>query len=234
MMLLLWNTAPLSRWISAAIVLHLLALLPVFMTERYRLPVVPGLLVLAAFGVVMFWYNIATGHFASVIAYAALLVGSAVLVSWPERDPSLWALDTYNSGLQALDSGDLTKGGRKLDLAYAYSPLNAEINFAEGNLQLARSRPNAAKSYYFAALRLNPNHEGAYNNLGILALQEKRWDLAAKFFGKALEQDSRNAKTYYLLAEAHFNSGEFPNARNEGSQALRLNPDQSDFRNLSE
>src|SRR5437879_11869258 len=41
MMLLLWNTAPLSRWITVAIVLHLLALLPVFTTEPYRLPIAP-------------------------------------------------------------------------------------------------------------------------------------------------------------------------------------------------
>jgi len=229
-----WRIASLSRWITAAIFLHLLALLPVFTTERYRLPIVPGLLIFSAFGLVMFWKNFANRHFAPAIAYAALLVGSIVFVSWPQRDPSLWALDAYNSGLQALDSGDITQARRKLDLAYAYSPSNAEINFAEGNLQLAQSKTNAAKSYYFAALRLNPNHEGAYNNLGVLALQEKRWELAAKFFGKALEQDTRNAKTYYLLAQAHLNGGDIANATNEVAQALRLNPDQSDFRNLSE
>jgi Tfp pilus assembly protein PilF len=229
-----WRIAPCSRWITAAIILHLLALLPVFTTERYRLPIVPGLLVFAAFGVVMLWHSFAARHFAPVIAYAALLVGSTFLVSWPQHDPSLWALDTYNSGLQALDSGDLTAAGQKLDLAYAYSPLNAEINFAEGNLHLAQSKRNAAKSYYFATLRLNPQHEGAYNNLGILALQEKRWDLAAKFFSKALEQDRRNAKTYYLLAEAHFNSGDLPNATAEIAQAMNLNPVQADFRDLFE
>jgi len=231
---MVWKIAPLSRWISAAIILHLLALLPVFMTERYRLPIVPGLLVFAAFGVVMFWHNIATRRFASMIAYAALLLCSTVLISLPQRDPSLWALDTYNSGLQALESGDLTAAGRKLDLAYAYSPLNSEINFAEGNLQVAQSKANAAKSYYFAALRLNPNHEGAYNNLGILALQEKRWDLAAKFFDKALEQDARNAKTYFLLAEAHFNGGDLSKAAAEIARAMDLNPAQADFRDLFE
>src|SRR5207244_10724756 len=54
-----WKAAPLSRWITAAIILHLLALLPVFMTERYRLPIVPGLLIFAAFGVVMLSHNLA-------------------------------------------------------------------------------------------------------------------------------------------------------------------------------
>jgi hypothetical protein len=45
-----WRAFPASRWIAAAIALQLLAILPVFVTERYRLGVVPGLLVLAALG----------------------------------------------------------------------------------------------------------------------------------------------------------------------------------------
>ena len=41
-MFLVWKAAPLARWIAVAIALHMLALLPVFTTERYRLPIVPG------------------------------------------------------------------------------------------------------------------------------------------------------------------------------------------------
>src|SRR5438045_8476668 len=108
MMLLLWNTAPLSRWITAAIVLHLLALLPVFTTERYRLPVIPGLLVFAAFGLVTFFTNVAAGKFRQALSYIVLLAISTLFISWPQRDPSLWALDAYNSGWQALESHNLT------------------------------------------------------------------------------------------------------------------------------
>src|SRR5437868_3062781 len=128
MMLLLWNTAPLSRWITAAIVLHLLALLPVFTTERYRLPIVPGLLVFAAFGLITFFNNVVAGKFNSVISYGALLAVSTLFVSWPQSDPSLWALDAYNSGWQALESGDLTLAEKKLQLARAYVPTNPETD----------------------------------------------------------------------------------------------------------
>ena len=119
MMLLLWNTAPVSRWITAAIVLHLLALLPVFTTERYRLPIVPGLLVFAAFGLITCYSNLVAGKFNSVISYGALLAVSTLFVSWPQSDPSLWALDAYNSGWQALESGDHALAERKLQLAHA-------------------------------------------------------------------------------------------------------------------
>jgi len=223
---------PLSRWISAAVLLQMLALLPVFVTERYRLAAVPGLLLFAAFGLSIFWQACATNEFRRVGVYLALLVGSTVFVAWPVRDRSLWALDTYNSGWQAFESNDLALAEQKLTLAYAYVPENAETNFALGNLRLAQGNKSEAKSYYFATLRLDPTHEGSYNNLGILALQEQRWSLAAQFFAKALRQDPRNAKTYYLIAQAHFRAGDIRDAEAEITQALRLNPTQPDFLDL--
>jgi len=207
-------------------------LLPVFVTERYRLAAVPGLLLFAAFGLSIFWQACATNEFRRVGVYLALLVGSTVFVAWPVRDRSLWALDTYNSGWQAFESNDLALAEQKLTLAYAYVPENAETNFALGNLRLAQGNKSEAKSYYFATLRLDPTHEGSYNNLGILALQEQRWSLAAQFFAKALRQDPRNAKTYYLIAQAHFRAGDIRDAEAEITQALRLNPTQPDFLDL--
>src|SRR5437868_2389300 len=123
-----WKNAPAGRWITVAIVLHLLALLPVFTTERYRLPIVPGLLVFAAFGLITFFNNVVAGKFNSVISYGALLAVSTLFVSWPQSDPSLWALDAYNSGWQALESGDLTLAEKKLQLARAYVPTNPETD----------------------------------------------------------------------------------------------------------
>jgi tetratricopeptide (TPR) repeat protein len=161
-----------------------------------------------------------------------LLVGSTILVAWPVRDPSLWALDTYNSGWQAFESGDLPMAERKLQLAYAYVPENAETNFALGNLRLAQDKPSEAKSYYLATLRLDPTHEGGYNNLGILALQQNQWRLAANLFSKALEQDPNEAKTYYLLAQADFNAGDIRAACAAITSALRLDPSRPDFCDL--
>ena len=232
-LLLAWRQFPLSRWSTAAIALHMLALLPVFITERYRLPAVPGLLLFAACGLSTFWQACATHQFRTAAVYLALLIGSTIFVAWPQREPSLWALDGYNSGWQALESNDLATAERKLNIAYAYVPENAETNFALGNLRLARNERTAAKSYYLATLRLDPSHEGAYNNLGVLALQEERWSVAAKFFQRALLQDPRNAKTYYLLAEAHFKAGDIESASTEIAQALRLNPTQPDLCQLN-
>jgi Flp pilus assembly protein TadD len=212
----------------------MISLLSVFVTERYRLAVVPGLLLSAAAGGVYFWEMCAGSEYRRASIYLVLVAVATWLISIPKHDASLWALDSYNAGWQALESNDLATAERKLNLAYAYVPENAETNFALGNLNLLRNEHSAAKAYYLATLHLDPNHEGAYNNLGILALQEKRWELAARFFTKAVEQDSREAKTYYLLAEAYFNANNFHSAREALSEAIKLKPHQPEFIALRE
>jgi Tfp pilus assembly protein PilF len=225
---------PSSRWIAAAVLLHMASLLTVFVTERYRLAAVPGLLLFAAFGLSELWRNIATERYRLAGFFLLLLFCSTAFVSMPQKDPTLWALDTYNSGLQALDAQQVELARQKLDLAYAYSPDNAEINFAEGNLHLALGEADTAKSYYFSALRLDPEHVGAYNNLGVLALQESRWELASRFFRHALKHAPNNAKIYFLLAQAELKSGERAAARRSIERAVELDPGRSEFRALQQ
>ena len=231
---LVWRRFPLSRWVAAAIVLHLFSLLSVFVTERYRMAAVPGLLLLGAAGGWELWAAGAAANYRRVGLYLGILALSTCYVSKPQREPSLWALDSYNSGLRALQSNNLGVAEERLDLAYAYVPENAELNFALGNLRLAQGRKQLAKGFYFATLQLDPRHEGSFNNLGILALEEKRWHLAANFFSKALEANPRDAKTLYLLAQAHFQAGELELARAQIDQAIRLNPKQPEFLALQE
>ena len=234
MMLLLWNTAPLSRWITAAIVLHLLALLPVLTTERYRLPIVPGLLVFAAFGLITLFNNLVAGKFNSVISYGALLTVSTLFVSWPQSDPSLWALDAYNSGWQALESGDLALAEKKLQLARAYVPTNPETNFALGNLRLAEGNSAAASAFYLATLRLDNRHRGALNNLAVMALDGGKFDAAENWLRHAEDVDPGNAKIHFLLAKTLLAKDEHELAREEIEIALRLLPNQIEFQELKQ
>jgi tetratricopeptide (TPR) repeat protein len=225
---------PLSRWVAAAVLLHMASLLTVFVTERYRVAAVPGLLLGASFGVSELWQSYASGKYSRAALYLILLLSATLFVSIPQKDPSLWALDAYNSGWQALQSNNLPLAERKLNVAYAYAPENAEVNFAVGNLRLAQRNNPAAESYYFATLRLDSNHEGAYNNLGILALEEKHWSRAAKFFAKAVQQDPGDAKTYYLIAQAQFHAHDLQNASLAIAHAINLNPAEPQFHALSE
>ena len=233
-MLLAWWLAPPSRWIAAATLLSMFALLGVFVTERYRLVAVPGLLIFAAFGLLIFWQALCANRWGIGSTYLALLVGWAIFVAWPQCNPSLWALDAYNSGWQALESNDLPLAEKKLGLAYAYVPGNSETNFALGNLRMAQKNADSAKSFYRAVLAIDPRHKGALNNLGVMMLQVGRFSDAQQFFTSALTQAPRDAKTHYLLAETLLAEGDRDNARLEIEEALKLSPKQHEFRELKD
>jgi hypothetical protein len=228
-MFLGWRWAPRSRWILAAILLSMLALLGVFITERYRLVAVPGLLIFAAFGLSIFWRSLSTRELKTAVIYFALLVPATIFVAWPQRDPSLWALDAYNSGWQGLESNNLPLAEKKLAVAYAYVPDNSETLFALGNLRFARNDSTAARSFYRAVLNLDPQHKGAFNNLGVIALDASQFDDAEKWFRRAEDVDPRNAKTHFLLAKTLFAKNDRAAAEVEINVAVQLKPDQVEF-----
>ncbi|MBV9009908.1 MAG: tetratricopeptide repeat protein [Verrucomicrobia bacterium] len=232
-LLLAWRSARQSRWIMVAVALYGAALLPVFITERYRLPIVPGLLIFAALGLVSLWQNIRSAKYKPCLAYAAATMCAAVIVSWPQRDRALWALDPYNSGRLALEANQLDVAQKDLELAHAYVPNNAETIFALGNLELARGDANLAASLYEETLALEADHRGALNNLAVLKLNLGHGDEARALLSRSEAAEPGNAKTHYLLAQAMLEQGEREDARREIARALELAPGQAEFATLN-
>jgi tetratricopeptide (TPR) repeat protein len=225
---------PAARWIAAAILLHLAAVLPVFVTERYRLAAAPGLLLFAAAGIWMFWESCALARVKIVAVYIAVLAAAAVLVTWPQRDPALWALKFYNSGSQALDLQQWARAQKQLEIAHAYAPDSTEINLALGNLCLQQQNLPRAEAYYLAVLQMDPRHKAALSNMGVVALSEKRWDSATNYLRAALDVDPNDAKSHYLYSRAQFEAGHADEALSEIQIALQLRPGQREFEDLYE
>jgi Flp pilus assembly protein TadD len=141
-------------------------------------------------------------------------------------------MEAYNSGRLALDSNNLPLAELHLQRAYAYVPDNPETNFALGNLRLAQGNAEGAKSFYRATLQTDGKHKGALNNLGVLALEERQWQKAIDLFRASIQLDPGDAKTHYLLARAELESGDAAAALSEIQIALRLKPEQPEFRAL--
>jgi tetratricopeptide (TPR) repeat protein len=231
MLLAVWRV-PRARWIAAAVLLHMAALMPVFVTERYRLCAVPGLLLFASYGLWSLWEWLCRQRWLEPLAYAGATACAAVFVSWPRGDIGLWSLDHFNTGLRAQKTGNLATAQRELELAFAYVQDNAEINFALGNLWLERGDHAKAKTYYRRTLELDPHHANAWNNLGVIAMQEKFWPTALRCFELSVKYEPEDAKTHYLLAQARQEHGDLPGARAAVAEALRLRPGQPQFEKL--
>jgi tetratricopeptide (TPR) repeat protein len=228
-LLFAWRPFPNSRWIAAAVLLQMLAILPIFVTERYRLVVVPGLLILSVLSLAHLWKNVALGAYGSATVQVATLVASAFFVTMPRNDPSLWALNAYNAGRLALELNDLPRADRELQRARSLVPENNEISFALGNLRLAQGDRDAAKTLYEAALKADPKHKGALNNLGVVALDQNAPKIAAEYFGRLVALQPHNPKTHYLLAKALLGMGDRAGAEAALGRALELAPNQPEL-----
>jgi len=245
-----------SRWVIAAILLHMAALLPVFITERYRLAAAPGLLLMMSGGLWEAWTFLIAGKWMKISAWMLIACAAAVLVSWPNSDRTLYALDYYNTGIKWLscvndrETGLLTnpdqpapplnpeekvnleRAEKNLDIAYRYVPENPEFNFAMGNLLLTKGEKKLAERYFLLTIRLDPRHSSAFNNLGVLAMQDKNWGSAEKYLVRSLTIEPEDGKTWYLLAMVEMELGNTGHAKSAISRAMKINPGQHEFKEL--
>jgi hypothetical protein len=231
LLLAVWRR-PASRWIAFAVGLHLASLMTVFVTERYRMAAVPGLLLFSAFGVIEIGREMAAARWRAPAVYAAAMAAALVLVCWPV-DPAISSVDDFNSSLADLEQNRLGRAQEKLERVYAEHPDNAETAFALGNLWLAKGDQDRAKYFYRRTLQLDPKHDRALSNLGALAVEEKRWHLAEVFLDSALAIEPNDAKTNYLLAEVRCERHDLPGARLAIANAERLQPDTPQYQKLS-
>ena len=223
---------PASRWIVAAIGLHVASLMTVFVTERYRMAVVPGLLLLASFGLAEVWRDLSTRRWTGAGVYGVALVAAWLVVERPVA-ADLQYLDEYNSSLTDMEQGRYGRAQQKLEHSLVNNPDSAETNFAMGNVYLAEGQRDLAKKFYRRTLQLDPAHDRVLNNLGVLASEESRWPLAEKFLQASLEIDASDAKTHYLLARARREQGNLPGATTAIDEAIRLQPGQPEFQRLA-
>src|SRR5205814_9962294 len=91
-----------------------------------------------------------------------------------------------------------------------------------------------ALACYWAVLSIDAEHTGALNNLGVIALDARDYANAERWFRRAAQIEPANAKTHFLLAKTFLGKGNREAAQTEIDAAVRLKPDQPEFRTLSE
>lgn len=238
-----WLRWPASRWIIGAVALHVFSLMPVFITERYRLAAAPGLILLAVGGLAILHESLQSGAWRRVALCVVSFVVAAIFCTLSRADAG-WALDYYKAGIRATQAAILAKARgdtaaaqtaldratRNLETAYAYVDKNADLVFAIGNLWMQKGDSSRAEACYLRAVAIsisvNPArvHDGALTNLGMIAATRGQWPEAERYFTESLRFDAADAKTWFSLANACEKNGRTDAARQAALQAQRLRP----------
>ena len=157
---------PKARWLIAAILLQMGALLPFFINERYRLPAVPGLLLFSAFFISEVRQRLAAAHWRPLALTMVAVVASSLFVFLAPNDPALQSLDNYKAGHRELIANDFPHAEKRLRLAFArnlpaneVTPAVAQTFGDSAREKWRAGQQEPARATIAAALRINPADE---------------------------------------------------------------------------
>lgn len=221
------------RRIPAPILLFILfypiSVILVFVTARYRTPIIPVTCILAAAGVQGFLRTFLMRRWSGVLVFAGCATGLVLLSVLPgffcEEKPD------YEVELYA-NAGATLAGRGKIDEAMACyaDALRLDPNFplAHANMGVAlagQGKIEQAIIHYEKALQANPNCPEVNNNLAEALARQGKINLAVKHYEKAIQLNPSYAEAHYNLGNVMLEQGKINQAVNRYKEALRIRPD---------
>jgi len=215
------------------VALYPLALILVFVAGRYRVAVVPVLVIAAAGGCLGLGRMVQQRRWGR-LALAAVCMGG-VMAAGALPGPFCEELPNYQAELYA-NIGTIHRNHNRLDeaekvyeQALRLRPDYADVCMELGTIQLLRGRAAEAAAYYRRALEMRPDNAKAYHNLGVVAWNQGQTDRAIELFRQTLRIHPYNVKTRYFLALALLKNGRLQEARDALLKEAQLDSEPRDL-----
>lgn len=197
---------------------------------RYRFPLVPFLLILAAGGVAeisRFWRTAdrRPRRLRTMTAVGAMTL--AMIVSRLPLDNQLASRAVHYSGIATALRGDPARRDRALEFyrrALTEAPQYPPAHLGIGALLAELDRPAEAIPHYRAALESWPDYAEARYNLGHALVATGRPDEASQQYAHALRLQPEDVDTHVALAKALLAMQQPEPAAGHYAQALALQP----------
>ncbi len=188
-------------WLVVAV--YFASFLPFFAAARFRVPLIPLLIVFAGAGLGHLWQALAARRWRQLgLALAALLaLRAGTGIAWVphEDDPALWH---WRQGLLWEQRGDT---GRAVDAwrqALAADPAHTEARLALADALAGQNQLAEAVAEYRTTLELVPDSLPAHNNLATALARQGDAAGAVEHWAAALELDPERVSVLNNLAYA--------------------------------
>lgn len=193
---------------------------------RYRLPLVPFLMLFAATGVDRAWPLLRSQSVFTLRApaLAALAAAAVTLLPLASRQQQA-ALTPYTIALDLAGAkGDHAAAVPLFREAVRLQPDFALAHLGLGDALHAAGNSDAAMEAWSEAERLSPELEPAFFNHGLALLDAGRAAEAAPLLARAAAINPGRARTFTLLGNALFSTGRAEEAAQAYGEAARLDP----------
>ncbi|UCD48981.1 MAG: tetratricopeptide repeat protein [Phycisphaerales bacterium] len=200
--------------------------LPFFIAGRYRVPIIPALLLFGAYGLHRLWCLAIGRQYRAVVLHGALLVGLAVathvhLVPYRAQGPQRHLLRA--TCYRLADKIDLAI--EECRQAIKVAPEAEKGHRRLGDLLLLQGRYAEAIEHYERAAQLVPGRFDVQCNLALAYTAQGDLDRAIDHFRAGLRLRPEMAEIHYRLARLLQQKGQTDDAIDHLHQAVTLKPD---------
>jgi|GEM_PF-432446 len=222
-----WKKIP--RPLILFIVFYSLSVILVFVSSRYRLPLVPILSILASLGVFTFIRELSDRWWSHVVLIGFIVIATMLLCVIPgpfcEEEPNYEAEMYYALAHRQGEKGNLQEAIRFYNLALEKNPRlhDAHNNLGAALVNLGNTDKGIA--HFERVLSSLPEREDVHNNLGMALAQKKQFELAITHYKKAIRINPYFTEAYYNLANCLANTGEEEKAIENYKLATCSKPD---------
>ena len=143
----------------------ILSVSTLFITTRYRLPLVPILAAFGAAGLTTLAHDIRARI--RLRGHALALATALALAAWPGGVPDLRATDHHNASVHLLAAGQIEAALEQAQKGLALNPGSPELHHAQGSALFKLDRYADAAASFKRALDRNPAYGSARRNLAL-------------------------------------------------------------------
>jgi Flp pilus assembly protein TadD len=210
-----------------------------YVSDRYRLPLVPFLILFAAAGVVSLAPFVRTATRPTIAAAAVVTGAVAFATNRPLLSADLLRATTEtNLGVALQTDGRLEEAEahyrRSIAIDPDYGPAYVNLGIAlmaRGNESLQAGRPAEAIGHFSRAISAGQRSADLYNNLGIALVRMNREDEAIAAYKESLQLNPNNSVLRFTLGSMLVKAGKFEQAIGEFRAGLALAPDSAEAHN---
>jgi len=205
-----------------------------FVCARYRMPIVPFLLMFAGSAVVHFIHDMKQRKYPGLIIPLCIFVGSYVFCN-----ANIFSIKQINPGLNYCtlgvaykDQGNIEEAVKCYKKAIETDPQHAESYYNLGNIYAQDKQFAVARDLYVKAISIDPFAARAYNNLGNVYFETNKLDSALVFYAKAIELEPDYETPYCHAGLVYQSMGDFARAESIWLECLRVIPQSKRARDL--
>ena len=219
-----WKKMPFL--LKAFLIVYPLSVILVFVSARYRVPVIPILAVCAAAGIESFISALRKRKYSTMILMLALFLPlialSYLYPSWPQEQTNYEAEMHCVLGIQKMEQGHNSIALEHFEKAIEIDP-DYKTACSLAGLALSKNKQfDRAYEYHRKVLQLDPDCAKGYNYLGLSLALAGRYEEAIENYRKATQIDSYLDDAYYSWGQSLTQLGRAADAIEIYKKALNM------------